>query len=101
MNVPAPVTRYPKRNRQPPTSWYRVTTARLNALDGLTDCPLTYKEAVARPDADLWREAIHVELAALWEKGVYEECTLPAGKKALPAKMVYNIKRDQLGNIDK
>jgi hypothetical protein len=93
--------RYPKRDRHPPTVWYKVQRARVNAARGLTDSPQSFKEVQARPDYELFKEALDVEMAALWEKGVYEECSLPPGMKALPTKVVWQIKRDQLGNVDK
>ena len=93
--------RYPKRERHPPTEWYRVNAARLHALDGLTDTPSSYKEAMVRPDKDLCQQAIDEEMAALHSKGVYSEASPPAGVTPLPSKLVLNIKRDEQGNVDK
>jgi hypothetical protein len=59
------------------------------------------QQALSRSDAPLWVEAINHELSAIFEKGVYEECALPAGKRALSTKLVLTIKRDKWGNVDK
>jgi hypothetical protein len=99
-----PPHRYPQRNRQPSTAWYRAQAAQLhttNAVQGLTDNPSTFKEVMSRPDKDLWESAINEELAALHAKEVYSEVDLPEGVHALPSKLVFTIKRDELGNIDK
>jgi hypothetical protein len=48
-----------------------------------------------------WVDAINSELRAIFEKGVYEECQLPEGKRTLSTKMVLTIKRDKWGNIEK
>jgi hypothetical protein len=97
----APPHRYPKRDRHPPSEWYRVNKARLHALKGLTDNPATYKEAMQRPDKDLWQQVIDEELRALHEKRVYTEVNPPDGVTPLPSKLVLNIKRDEDGNVEK
>jgi transposase InsO family protein len=93
--------RYPKRDRHPPTEWYRVNVPRLHVLQGLTDSPATYKEAISRPDGDQWEQAIADELASLQSKGVYTAVSPPMGVTPLPSKLVLNIKRDENGNIEK
>ena len=93
--------RYPKRARHPPQEWYRVNAARIHALEGLTDNPASYKEAMGRPDKDLWQQAIDEEMAALYEKDVYSETSPPDGLTPLPSKLVLNIKRDEQGHVDK
>ena len=93
--------RYPKRNRNPPTQWYKVQQARINATNGLPDNPQSFKEVYSRPDAELWKQAINTEMTALLEKGVYEIVSLPENKRALPSKMVFTIKRDEQGNVNK
>jgi hypothetical protein len=95
----APPHRYPKRDRHPPSEWYRVSKAWLHALKGLTDNPATYMEAMQRPGKDLRQQAIDEELRALHEKRVYTEVNLPEGVTLLPSKHVLNIKRDEEGNV--
>ena len=41
------------------------------------------------------------ELSALWEKGVYEWVEQPVHKRALSAKWVFKVKRDEKGAIEK
>jgi len=65
--------KYPKRIRNPPVEWWRSTAARMNALAGLSDNPASYKEAMGRPDRDLWQQAIDEEFASLHQKQVYSE----------------------------
>jgi hypothetical protein len=96
-----PSQRYPKRDRQPSVAWFRSQQARLHITEGLTDHPATFKEAMGRPDKDLWLVAIEEELAALQARKVYTETTLPEHTTALPSKLVLDIKRDAHGNIDK
>jgi hypothetical protein len=96
-----PPHRYPKRDRQPPSEWNRVNKARLHALEGLTDNPATCKEAMQRPDRDLWEQAIDDEMRALHEKRVYTEVSNPVGITPLPSKFVLTIKRDELGHVEK
>jgi hypothetical protein len=45
--------------------------------------------------------AINAEMASPHEKSVYSEVRLPDGVHALPSKLVYTIKRDDLGKIAK
>ena len=78
-----------------------MNAARIHALEGLTDNPASYKEAMGRPDKDLWQQAIDEEMAALYEKDVYSETSPPDGLTPLPSKLVLNIKRDEQGHVDK
>lgn len=93
--------RYPKRDRHPPTEWYRVNVPRLHSMDGLTDTPSTYTEAMQRPDKDQWQQAITEELSSLHAKGVYTEVSAPPDTTPLPSKLVFAIKRDEQGRVDK
>jgi hypothetical protein len=89
--------RYPTRERKAPGEWYRASMA----ADGKETGPQTYEEALAGPDAELWRRAIDEEFASLLENGTWEVENLPDGFKALPMKWVYKIKRDANGNIER
>ena len=102
VNIWEPPRRYPKRDRHSPRPWWRSQRARINAAAALTDEPQTYTEVMRRPDAELWDAAICEELSSLREKNVFETVdSVPAGMKPLPSKLVFNIKRDEHGNIDK
>jgi hypothetical protein len=88
--------RYPTRERRAPGEWYQANMA----ADGKETEPQTYEEALAGPDAELWRRAMDEEFASLLENGTWELEKLPDGFKALPMKWVYKIKRDANGNIE-
>jgi hypothetical protein len=51
-------------------------------------------EALSRPDAAKWQQAIDEEVASILKYGVWSECELPAGKQALPTHFVFEVKRD-------
>ena len=93
--------RYPKRERNPPTSWYRNAAARLHTLDGLTDNPTSYEEVKQRPDRHLFDKAIADEMSQIYGLGVGVETELPVGVKPLPSRLVFNVKRDGQGQLDK
>ena len=93
--------RYPTRDRRPPTEWYRNSAARLHALDGLTDKPTSYKEVMQRPDRDLFDQAIVEEISQMYAKGVCTEEAAPDGVIPLPSRLVFEVKRDGQGNLDK
>ncbi|GEM12273.1 hypothetical protein Rt10032_c20g6290 [Rhodotorula toruloides] len=63
----------------------------------------TYKQALSRPDAEKWLDAMHVELAAFSATGTWDEelVDLPAGRKAIAVKWVLLIKRDANGHVVK
>ena len=61
----------------------------------------TVEEALARPDADLWRQAIDEEMQSIMEYKSYELCERPPGVKPIPCKFVLKIKRDARGNIER
>ena len=61
----------------------------------------SYSEAMASPDAAKWREAMNSELESLIENGVFEMVSNPRRKKMIGTKLVFRIKTDQDGNLDK
>jgi hypothetical protein len=63
----------------------------------LSKAPLSYSEAVARPDASVWRAAMDRERQSLIDMGAFEEADLPPGQKAVGLKWVYDYKTDALG----
>ena len=65
----------------------------------LTDEPQSLKEVRNRPDAALWDESMCEEMCSLQQKLVYKLTELPSGKKALPSRWVYKIKRDEMGRV--
>ena len=63
----------------------------------LSKPPFFYSEAMACPDASVWRAAMDQERQSLVDMGAFEEADLPPGQKAISLKWVYNYKTDPLG----
>ena len=63
----------------------------------LSKLPFSYSEAMACPDASVWRAAMDWERQSLVDMGAFEEANLPPGQKAIGLKWVYNYKTDPLG----
>ena len=64
--------------------------------------PNTYKQAMALPDRDKWREAVDIEIEMIRRFNVFSPpMKLPAGAKALGQRWVFKRKRDHLGNVIK
>ena len=61
--------------------------------------PDTYSEAIAHPDTSVWHEAMKREIASLEEHHVFEQTTLPPGRKAIGARWVYAFKFNPDGSI--
>ena len=59
--------------------------------------PLSYTEAMARPDADAWRAAMDREKTSLEEMGAFEEVYLPKGEQLIGLKWVYAYKKNAEG----
>ncbi|KAJ9511133.1 hypothetical protein QJQ45_013172 [Haematococcus lacustris] len=58
-------------------------------------------EALSGPQADMWLQAMHAELASLHENQTWCLVDKPAGARVLPTKWVLKIKRDAAGAIEK
>jgi hypothetical protein len=63
----------------------------------LSKPPFSYSEAMARPDAPVWRAAMDREMQSIKDMGAFEEADLPPGQKAVGLKWVYDYKTDALG----
>ena len=63
----------------------------------LSKAPLSYSEAVARPDASVWQAAMDRERLSLQDMGAFEETDLPPGEKAIGLKWVFAHKTDEFG----
>ena len=63
----------------------------------LSQAPSSYSEAIARPDASVWRAAMDRERQSLIDMGSFEEAVLPPGQKAIGLKWVFAYKTDALG----
>jgi Reverse transcriptase (RNA-dependent DNA polymerase) len=67
----------------------------------ITSDPLTYKEAMASPQAAEWQVAMESEMASLRAAGTYTLTECPAGQVPIGCKWVYATKRDAAGNVVK
>ncbi|EGN93441.1 hypothetical protein SERLA73DRAFT_63964, partial [Serpula lacrymans var. lacrymans S7.3] len=65
------------------------------------DLSRTLKEALSRPDGELWKSALEEELLSLNTNAVYDTVPLPKGVKPITSKPVFWIKFDQNGNIER
>ena len=54
--------------------------------------PSSYSEAIAHPDASVWRAAMDRECQSLTDMGVFEEADLPPGERMIGLKWVYTYK---------
>jgi transposase InsO family protein len=92
--------RYPQRTRTQPGEWWKApgASALVAAVD-LSVAPATFQEAISRPDAPFWWDAMCSEMASQSKFATFDIVPLPEGFKALNGRWVYNFKRDALGNI--
>ena len=63
--------------------------------------PQTYKEAVASPEAPLWKEAINSEVESILQNHTWELVDLPPGNKLIGYKWIFKRKFKTDGSIDK
>jgi hypothetical protein len=63
--------------------------------------PKSFREAMQRPDANLWYEAAVKEMQAHIENGTWELVKLPPGRKAIGSKWVFKVKRNANGSIER
>ena len=68
---------------------------------GLLNEPHTYRDAMNRPDADKWEEAVNKEFDALEKMNVLQECVLPPGQKAIGTWCVFRLKRNADGTVER
>jgi hypothetical protein len=72
----------------------RPATAAATSLCSHALPPRTEAEALSRPDADQWQQAIEDEVKSCLEFGAWEPADLPEGKQALPSRFVVVRKHD-------
>lgn len=63
--------------------------------------PRTYKEAMQRPDAELWRAAAEEEIQSLIRTGTIEMVKLPSDRRAIGSQWVFKVKRNSDGSIER
>ena len=60
-----------------------------------------YARAMARPDAELWKEAINDELTSLAKNGTWRLVALPPGRTPLTTTWVFKVKTDGDGQVER
>ena len=68
--------------------------AKAAKVTGFDTDPATVQEALSRPDAEEWEQAIQSELTSLYERQTWEVVPLPKGARAVGCKFVLERKRD-------
>jgi hypothetical protein len=63
--------------------------------------PKSYREAMRRPDSELWHQAMVREMEAHLENGTWELVKLPHGRKAIGSKWVFKVKRNPDGTVER
>jgi transposase InsO family protein len=64
--------------------------------------PATLREALDSPDAEQWKQAIEKEVQALEDMGTFTVIDdLPKGRKAVSSKLVFRVKRNADGSIER
>jgi len=72
----------------------RLGYAELMAAASEGSDPISLKEALSAPDADLWKEAMKYEMDMLHKAGTWELSDLPPGRRVVKSKWVYKLKAD-------
>ena len=97
--------RYPERSRRPKRFFDDEPGAASQAVmmaftsEARRTVPHKVKEAMARPNAHLRREAMHDELRSLAQNNAWEMTDLPPGAKLTGGRWVFDLKRDAAGNV--
>lgn len=97
--------RYPTRVRKPPSYLSAYSTQKdsdgdddstLTSVDycyrAVCGIPLTFKQAMASPQAGKWKRAMDEEMQSLEENQTFTLTKLPEGKKTVGGRWVYSIK---------
>ena len=91
----APVLRRSTRESRPPERWLGLHE--VTVLD--TEDPLTYTEAMARPDSAEWLGAMKSEIQSMYDNQVWNLVDPPSGIKPIENKWVFKRKSDMDGNL--
>ena len=92
-------SRYPGRVRNKPSEWWR--THPQTAAAAVIEEPFTYEEAISSDQSDEWIQAMDEEIKSLHSNETWTTELIPKGKRAIPVKWVYKVKKDANGNIER
>jgi hypothetical protein len=73
----------------------------IQSLPAIHPIPRTYREAIASPEANHWRQAIDAELSAMDQAGVWNSVPIPPATSLLGTVWVFRKKTDAEGNVIK
>ena len=68
--------------------------------DKTDDEPISYSEAMSSPEANLWHDAMNVEMHSMYSKNVWNLVDLPEGVKPVGCKWIYKKKRGVDENVE-
>jgi len=72
------------------------------SISGAITIPKTYAEAMASPQADLWKAAMDKEIKDLMLHGTWESnATVPHGRRVTKSKWVYDVKYNRDGTVER
>ena len=108
--LPQPELRKSKRGLIPKKQWPSDSTGgeiqiktyhsqAMEALDLLYKEPQSYKEAIASPHAEQWRNGMDKEIASLKENNTWTLVPAPRNSAVIPCRWQYKAKRDKEGNV--
>ena len=63
------------------------------------DAPASYTEALTRPNAQMWQQAMDDEIQAMLQTSTFEPADLPPDRHPVTCKWLYKIKRNAAGGI--
>ncbi len=64
------------------------------------DEPISYSDAMAGPEANLWLDAMNTEIHSMYSNEVWKLVDLPDGIKPIGCKWIYKKKRGPDGNVE-
>eukprot|EP00253_Pinus_taeda_P008542 PITA_08542 len=96
-----PAVRRSARERRQPKRYSPSAFYSNFALSVTDDDPRTMKEAVDSEDGKLWKEAMVDEMASLHKNEAWDLVELPAGRKPIGSKWVFQKKTNAEGKVEK
>lgn len=82
-----------------PTSISLFEGMAMRASADMLDEPRNYKEAMASPEAEFWKQACEEELRGLIKRGTFTLVSLPPGAKAIGSTWTFKKKRNAAGEV--
>ena len=108
--IPAPIIERPQEEPTGPRRSGRVVRqpdrymsygdAMVAVSDKNDDEPISHSQAVASPEANLWQDAMNVEIKSMYDNGIWTLVDPPDGIRPIGNKWVYKKKRGPDGNVE-